>query len=114
MYADGGWHSNKLNRFRWIFELLLGADANMRMVRKKVSSEVADPTLSPGWSYFCEVSKYMGHLETYGDQKETVRQSTFIQSVLLLINGRSGLLVLNIMRLTMLTLGGLGISQRQE
>jgi hypothetical protein len=42
------------------------------MVRKKVSSEENDPTLSPGWSYYCEVKKYNGHLAT-GVEKEEVR-----------------------------------------
>ncbi|KAF7977149.1 hypothetical protein HWV62_4563 [Athelia sp. TMB] len=54
----------------FLFSLFLGNDANFRMVRKKVSSEAADPTLSKGWSYFCEVTKYREHLATYGDQKE--------------------------------------------
>lgn len=57
----------------FLFELLLAADANFRMVRKKVSSEAADPTLSAGWSYFCETTKYRAHLEKYGSQKEVVR-----------------------------------------
>lgn len=56
----------------WLFRLFLGADANMRMVRKKVSSEDADPTLSPGWSYFVETTKYKEHLANYQEQKETV------------------------------------------
>jgi hypothetical protein len=43
---------------------MLGADANFRMVRKKVSSEEMDPSLSPGFSYFCEVTKYNEHLAT--------------------------------------------------
>jgi hypothetical protein len=36
------------------------------MVHWKVSSENADPTLSPGWAYFCANTKYKG------DQKDTV------------------------------------------
>lgn len=58
--------------FRYLFALFLGNDANFRMVRKKVSSEEADPTLSAGWSYFCEMTKYREHLAKYGDQKEVV------------------------------------------
>jgi len=42
------------------------------MVRKKVSSEAADPTLSHGWAIFCEVGKYYSHLAKYGDQPEEV------------------------------------------
>lgn len=59
--------------FRFLFALFLGNDANFRMVRRKVSSEAADPTLSAGWSYFCETTKYRAHLEKYGNQKEVVR-----------------------------------------
>lgn len=65
----------------WLFRLFLGADANMRMVRKKVSSEDADPTLSPGWSYFVEPKKYKEHLAKYQDQKETVSRYLFQFSV---------------------------------
>lgn len=61
-----------INTFRWLFALFLGNDANFRMVRKKVSSEMADPTLSKGWSYFCEITKYREHVAKYGDQKEVV------------------------------------------
>ena len=56
----------------WLFCLFLGADTNMRMVRKKVSSKDADPTLSPGWSFFVETTKYKEHLANYQEQKETV------------------------------------------
>lgn len=45
------------------------------MVRKKVSSEEADPTLSPGYSYFVETRKYNAHLAAIGDQKDVVRIS---------------------------------------
>jgi hypothetical protein len=40
------------------------------MVRKKVSSEENDPTLSPGWSYYCEVTKYMEYLATGVEREE--------------------------------------------
>ncbi|KAF7967079.1 hypothetical protein HWV62_35917 [Athelia sp. TMB] len=64
------WRNAPVNA-RFIYELFLAADANFRMVRRKVSSESANPTLSPGLSYFCEMSKYREHLAKYGDQKET-------------------------------------------
>jgi hypothetical protein len=60
---------------RWLFALFLGKDANFRMVRKKVSSEAADPTLSAGWAIFCEVIKYNDHLAKYGAQVEEVGAS---------------------------------------
>ena len=57
---------------RWLFAQFDANDANFRMVRKKVSSEAADPTLSHGWSFFCEVIKYNAHLATAGIQPEQV------------------------------------------
>lgn len=44
------------------------------MVRKKVLSEAADPTLSDGFSFFTEVKKYYNHLAKYGIQVEEVHQ----------------------------------------
>ena len=41
-----------------------------------MSSEEADPTLSPGWSYYCEVMKYNAHLAT-GIEKEVVSPFVF-------------------------------------
>ncbi|KAF7975089.1 hypothetical protein HWV62_10489 [Athelia sp. TMB] len=55
---------------RFLFALFLAEDANFRMVRKKISSEEADPTMSAGLSYFVEITKYRAHLATYGDQQE--------------------------------------------
>lgn len=57
---------------RFLFQLLLGADANMRMVHRKVSSESSDPTLSPGWAYYVESKQYKEHLDYIGIQKDTV------------------------------------------
>lgn len=61
-----------ISEIRFLFQLLLGADANMKMVRRKVSSEVADPSLSHGWAYFVETTRYKEHLDSIGPQKETV------------------------------------------
>ncbi|KIM79183.1 hypothetical protein PILCRDRAFT_10597 [Piloderma croceum F 1598] len=41
-----------------------GHDSACSLQKKKVSSEEADPTLSPGWSYYTEVTKYNDHLAT--------------------------------------------------
>jgi hypothetical protein len=62
----------------WIFSLFFGIDANFRMVRKKVSSEVADPSLSCGWAYFVEMTKYYEHLAQYGDQVVEVSSFTVL------------------------------------
>lgn len=53
---------------RWLFARFDGIDANFRMVRKKVSSEAADPSLSLGYAYFGEVKKYNEHLVKHGNQ----------------------------------------------
>lgn len=55
------------------------------MVRKKVSSEAADPTLSAGLSYFVEISKYREHVAKYGDQVEIVSTYNMLLSVVLSI-----------------------------
>jgi hypothetical protein len=44
------------------------------MVRLKVSSESADPSLSHGWSYFVENQAYTEHLAKYGVQVDTVHK----------------------------------------
>jgi hypothetical protein len=80
---------------RFLYSLLLGADANFRMVRKKVSSEEADPTLSPGWSYYCEVTKYNEHLAT-GVEKEEVRTLSFLTKHFLISIGTSERTALNV------------------
>jgi len=58
--------------YRWLYARIHANDANFRMVRKKVSSEAADPSLSHGWAIFSEVTKYYAHLAKYGDQPEEV------------------------------------------
>lgn len=68
---DANWQDAPQS-IQWLFALFLGIDANFRMVRKKVSSEAADPTLSKGWSYFCEMTDYREHVAKYGNQKEVV------------------------------------------
>ena len=57
---------------RFLFQLLLSADANMRLVCQKVSSEKADPMLSLCWVYYCEPMKYKEHLDLIDDQKDMV------------------------------------------
>lgn len=56
----------------WLYALFLGLDANFRMLRKKVSSEEADPSLSKGWAFFCEITKYSKHLADHANQPAEV------------------------------------------
>ncbi|KAJ7265087.1 hypothetical protein C8J57DRAFT_1622132 [Mycena rebaudengoi] len=50
---------------KFLYALFLAIDANFRLKRKDVSSEEKDPGLSPGWAFFCEVGKYMQHVEKH-------------------------------------------------
>jgi len=52
---------------QWLYSLFLGIDANFKLKRKKVSSEKADPSLSHGWSYFVEETKYKAFLNENGN-----------------------------------------------
>jgi hypothetical protein len=76
---------NLTNPRRFLFAERRGADANFRMVRKKVSSEAADPTLSEGYSFFTEVKKYYNHLAKYGVQIEEVRQAMDTDLIIIII-----------------------------
>jgi hypothetical protein len=43
------------------------------MTRKHVSSELKDPALSRGFSYFVDETAFKDHLKTYADEKQAVR-----------------------------------------
>jgi hypothetical protein len=57
---------------RWLYALFLAIDANFRLQRNKVSSDVKDPGLNAGWAYFVDETLYKTHLASYGDQAEQV------------------------------------------
>jgi hypothetical protein len=59
---------------RFLYALFLAMDANFRLKRKDVSSEEANPGLSTGWAFFCEVSAFMAHLAENWDQPQEVRR----------------------------------------
>jgi hypothetical protein len=54
-----------LNPFSWLYGLFLGIDANFRMCRRNKSSEDADPSLSNGWAYFVEQSRFKKVLDEH-------------------------------------------------
>src|ERR1700722_9668240 len=51
---------------RWLYSLFVGIDANFKLKRKKVSSEKVDPSLSQGWSFFVEETKFKAFLDKHG------------------------------------------------
>ncbi|KAG1790947.1 uncharacterized protein HD556DRAFT_1445722 [Suillus plorans] len=61
---------------RWLYGLFLAIDANFRLARKNVSSDMADPGLSKGWAYFVEEHKYKMFLQ--GVSKQPQEKSTCV------------------------------------
>ncbi|KAG1797493.1 uncharacterized protein HD556DRAFT_1431147 [Suillus plorans] len=57
---------------QWKFGLFLAIDANFRLKRQMVSSDIRDPGLSQGWGYFVEEKEYKCYLHANG---ETVKSS---------------------------------------
>ncbi|KAG1784907.1 uncharacterized protein HD556DRAFT_1451293 [Suillus plorans] len=55
---------------RWLYGLFVAIDANFRLAQKNVSSDIADPGLSNGWSYFIEEKGYKGFLHEVGKQPQ--------------------------------------------
>ncbi|KAJ7511255.1 hypothetical protein B0H11DRAFT_1700222, partial [Mycena galericulata] len=53
---------------QFLFALFLAMDANFRLKRKDVSSEEKDPGLGKGWSFYCDVQKYMEHVRANWNQ----------------------------------------------
>jgi hypothetical protein len=64
-----GWEDMPENR-RWIYSLFIGIDANFKLKRKRVSSIKADPSLSRGWAYFVEETKYKMFLDEHGNNPQ--------------------------------------------
>ncbi|KAI0747825.1 hypothetical protein C8Q80DRAFT_1316398 [Daedaleopsis nitida] len=61
---------------RWLYKLFLGIDANFRLKRKKVSSDVADPGLNHGYAYFVNSSDYKTHLDAFDKSTTTLDDAT--------------------------------------
>ncbi|KAJ6548378.1 hypothetical protein B0H19DRAFT_188597 [Mycena capillaripes] len=55
---------------RFLYALFLALDANFRMRRKNVSSEVQDPSLGDGWSFYTEIAPYYEYLATNWRNKQ--------------------------------------------
>ncbi|KAF8430758.1 hypothetical protein L210DRAFT_3614605 [Boletus edulis BED1] len=48
---------------QWLYALFVAIDANFRLKRRHVSSELKDPGLSQGWGYFIKDNKYKAYLK---------------------------------------------------
>ncbi|KAG2115716.1 uncharacterized protein F5147DRAFT_743324 [Suillus discolor] len=63
------WENASLDK-RWLYALFVGIDANFRLKRKLVSSDIVDPGVSKGWSYFVEEKAYKSYLEDNKDRNQ--------------------------------------------
>ena len=50
--------------------LIVGMDANFRLMSRLRSSIFKDPSLGPGWAYFVDHSPYADFLKDYVDLEE--------------------------------------------
>jgi hypothetical protein len=64
-----------MGHHRWLYALFLAMDANFRLSRHHVSSELRDPGLNKGCAYFVEHTQYRKYLEEYGNIPLEVRIS---------------------------------------
>lgn len=55
-----------------MYTQFVALDANFRMKRKKVSSELLDPSLTQGYGYFVEEGGYQAHLKLHTTEKQQV------------------------------------------
>ncbi|KAK7033875.1 CxC2 domain-containing protein [Favolaschia claudopus] len=55
---------------RFLYIIFIAIDACFRLKRRLISSELKDPSLGPGWSYFVESGPYRKYLLTVTDQVE--------------------------------------------
>ncbi|KAG1780044.1 hypothetical protein EV702DRAFT_1178215 [Suillus placidus] len=63
------WKNASLDK-QWLYALFVGIDANFRLKRKLVSSDIVDPGISKGWSYFVEEKAYKSYLEDNKDRNQ--------------------------------------------
>ncbi|KAI0713195.1 hypothetical protein C8T65DRAFT_528834, partial [Cerioporus squamosus] len=61
-----GWE-NAPPFFRWLYQLFLSLDANFRLKRRKVSTDINDPTLNNGCAYMVRPGPYKDFLEATGN-----------------------------------------------
>lgn len=50
--------------------MILAIDANFRLKRRAVSSNLRDPALSSGWGFFVGDAAYREHILKYADQAD--------------------------------------------
>ncbi|KAF8804837.1 hypothetical protein BYT27DRAFT_7225178 [Phlegmacium glaucopus] len=64
-----GWEDEPENR-QYLYALFLALDTNFWLKHKNISSNEADPSLSKGWAYIVEETKYKAHFELHKAEVE--------------------------------------------
>ena len=54
----------------WLYMLIVGMDANFRLMSRLRSSLSKDPSLAPGWAYFVDYGLYADFVKEYVDMEE--------------------------------------------
>jgi hypothetical protein len=73
---------------RFLYALFLAIDANFRLARRDVSSDIVDPGLNHGYAFFVEEKTYKGFL---GSQERAIQEVNESYSFEALINTLSNL-----------------------
>ncbi|KAJ3503382.1 hypothetical protein NLJ89_g8461 [Agrocybe chaxingu] len=77
------WRDQPANR-QWLYSLFIGLDANFRLKRMNVSSDLRDPGLNHGYAYLVDHAEFQAYLDTYGekipDDKSTCNNHDAIKS----------------------------------
>ena len=58
----------------WLYMLIVGMDANFRMMSRLRSSIFKDPSLAPSWAYFVDNGPYAEFIKEYVDMEEVSRE----------------------------------------
>lgn len=61
---------SKFDVFRWLYTLIVGMDANFRLMSRLRSSIFKDPSLGPGWAYFVDNGPYSEFIKEYVDMDD--------------------------------------------
>ncbi|KAG1744823.1 hypothetical protein EDB19DRAFT_1894525 [Suillus lakei] len=73
-----GWDSAPSEiRSRFLYALFLGIDANFRLARRNVSSDIVDPGLNQGYAFFVEEQAYKSFI---GSQERAVQEMSSCSS----------------------------------
>ncbi|EPS93480.1 hypothetical protein FOMPIDRAFT_39266, partial [Fomitopsis schrenkii] len=74
----------------WLYRLFVGLDANFRLKRRDVSSDLVDPGLNRGYAYFVEEHAYRTYLNMYDKDQHEDQSTCNSHNAVKLANMRGG------------------------